>query len=546
MIIHGDCLKVMRTYSDNHFTNILTDPPYGLSFMNKAWDQSIPGKEYWVEALRICKPGAMMLCFGGTRTYHRLACAIEDAGWEIRDCLMWIYGSGFPKSLDISKSLDKQRNDDVRPVCRFLRKQIENSNISIRQLANIFQVHPRMIEHWAAKDTDSQPLIPNMDYWKKLKEILAFSDEMCDYVFTLNSRKYSMGENALSRGFISPTGSLHLGSGNTVGCYSGKQLANNPISDLSKQFQGYGTALKPAYEPIIMAMKPLNGTFSKNAEKWDTAGINIEISRIDGIRWPANVLFDEESSQFFDDHTDKKSRFFYCAKASSAERNEGLDCYLTVKYTQDISRGTLCQEENMVAVQLLQKVIFESIPSCSIDASGENILVQFHQDFSSIIKTKTKQIIESKILNSLMHLLTNEYIQDANSLKENGGNLVASVRDLKKWILDITSGKMELAHGASNAALTMLSLISEEGNWKKGICSHPTVKPIKLLEYLLKLIAPPKNALILDPFVGSGTTCIAAKKLGLECIGIEISEEYCEIARKREESVQLDDQMVMF
>lgn len=97
-MIHGDCLSVMQQYSDNHFSAVVTDPPYGLKFMGKQWDHGIPGIEYWQEALRICKPGSFLLAFGGTRTYHRLACAIEDAGWEIRDCLMYLYGTGFPKS----------------------------------------------------------------------------------------------------------------------------------------------------------------------------------------------------------------------------------------------------------------------------------------------------------------------------------------------------------------------------------------------------------------------------------------------------------------
>lgn len=97
MIIHGDCLEEMCEMEENSISCIVTDPPYGLKFMGKSWDHGIPGVPFWKEALRICKPGSYLLAFGGTRTYHRLTCAIEDAGWEIRDCLMWIYGSGFPK-----------------------------------------------------------------------------------------------------------------------------------------------------------------------------------------------------------------------------------------------------------------------------------------------------------------------------------------------------------------------------------------------------------------------------------------------------------------
>src|SRR3990170_1971325 len=106
-IIHGDCLEILAGMPDNCVDSVITDPPYGLQFMGKDWDHGIPGTRYWAEVLRVAKPGAMLLAFGGTRTFHRLTCAIEDAGWEIRDCMMWLHGQGFPKSTNISKMLDK-------------------------------------------------------------------------------------------------------------------------------------------------------------------------------------------------------------------------------------------------------------------------------------------------------------------------------------------------------------------------------------------------------------------------------------------------------
>ena len=103
----GDCLEVIPTLPAASVDSIVTDPPYGLSFMGKQWDHGVPGEPFWREALRVAKPGAFLLAFGGTRTFHRLTCAIEDAGWEIRDCVMWVYGAGFPKSHDVSKAIDK-------------------------------------------------------------------------------------------------------------------------------------------------------------------------------------------------------------------------------------------------------------------------------------------------------------------------------------------------------------------------------------------------------------------------------------------------------
>jgi site-specific DNA-methyltransferase (adenine-specific) len=116
-IIHGDCFDVLKNIPDSSIDLILTDPPYGLSFMGKDWDHGVPGVQFWIEALRVAKPGAHLFAFGGTRTFHRLAVAIEDAGWEIRDTIMWVYGSGFPKSLDVSKAIDKrgERLLDLNP-----------------------------------------------------------------------------------------------------------------------------------------------------------------------------------------------------------------------------------------------------------------------------------------------------------------------------------------------------------------------------------------------------------------------------------------------
>ena len=105
----GNCLDVLATLPENSVDFVATDPPYGISFMERDWDHDVPGPEYWRAIGRVCKPGALLLAFGGTRTYHRLTCAIEDAGWEIRDCLMWLYGQGFPKAADIGKLIDKAK-----------------------------------------------------------------------------------------------------------------------------------------------------------------------------------------------------------------------------------------------------------------------------------------------------------------------------------------------------------------------------------------------------------------------------------------------------
>lgn len=270
----GDCRTVLATLDDASIDAIVCDPPYELGFMGKAWDNS--GIAYdvavWAHCLRVLKPGGHLIAFGGSRTYHRLAVAIEDAGFEIRDQIQWIYGSGFPKSLDVSKALDK---------------------VTGKQGTGF------VIAGHDGRNAD-------------MKQDLSFRS---DYGY-----KYA------------------------------------PATDLAKQWQGWGTALKPAHEPAVLARKPLCGTVADNVKAWGVGALNIDETRVgthqttttikdlseahgnqfgkQGIqypkmgeklnppgRWPANVIFDETAALLLGE----PSRFFYIAKASRAEREAGLD-----------------------------------------------------------------------------------------------------------------------------------------------------------------------------------------------------------------------------
>ena len=306
----GDCLEKLKDLPDNSVDSIVTDPPYGLSFMSKKWDYDVPSVEIWTECLRVLKPGGHLLSFSGSRTYHRMAVRIEDAGFEIRDQIMWIYGSGFPKSLNIGKAADKLQGNE-REVVGTKRGQ-----------GNI----PNDRGNWGLK--------PHTDV-------------------------------IVDKG--------------------------------QSEWEGWGTALKPAHEPIVVARKPLSEkSVALNVLKWGTGGLNIDVSRIgynddkpkgtwldreDGNswnkdykrtedwepnntgRWPANIILDEEAGQILDEqsgiskstpdkrttktptgqmfgtgkitsHNDKggASRFFYCPKTSKKDRDEDNN-HPTVKPT---------------------------------------------------------------------------------------------------------------------------------------------------------------------------------------------------------------------
>ena len=463
LILNGDCIEKMKELQGNSVDAIITDPPYGLEFMGKEWDsfkskgqgdgwqkagkpsmEKFNGKNDWhskprpafrghtlehwhnmqqhffefgQQALRILKPGGFMLIMGGTRTYHRMTCGIEDAGFEIRDTIMWLYGSGFPKSLNIGKQIDKINGDD--------------------------------------------------------RKIIGYKEP-----FGREGRKTPMGFGE--------------------GLYDGKTCPPlKPIEESHSEWEGWGTALKPAVEPIVVARKPLSEkNVALNVLKWGTGGINIDDCRIGNEtminrpagnkeggsslnmsvvgmpqdakettsqgRFPANIILDEESGKILDEQSgiskssdairknnqtmqiygkynpcegkgfsDKggASRFFYCAKASKSERNFG------------------CEE-------------MEQKDSRKEDGSSKSL-----------------------------EIFSNQYTESSGNPTGRG----------------ITS---------------------------KRANNHPTVKPIKLMEYLVKLVSK-EGATVLDPFVGSGTTMIACIKLGRIPIGIEKEEEYIKIANAR-------------
>lgn len=285
-LLHGDCLDVMEKLINEgvKVDAVVTDPPYGLSFMGKAWDASVPSKEVWEKVLKLLKPGGHLLCFAGTRTHHRMACAIEDAGLELRDTIMWVYGSGFPKNHNISKAIDKIAGAE--------------------------------------------------------REIVGLSNRH---------------------------GGGITGNGTSFELPPKKHFETAPATEGAKQWDGWGTALKPAYEPVVVARMPIaEKNIAKNVLKYGTGAINIDGARVgsgggtrkapsaekcitdsvggflnakaglpvDGMgRFPANLIHDgsDELVSLLGDAT----RFFYCAKASKKDRDEGLEGLQERQYSHD-------------------------------------------------------------------------------------------------------------------------------------------------------------------------------------------------------------------
>ncbi len=412
---HGDCLEVLRSLPDCSVDSIVTDPPYGLSFMGKRWDYDVPSVEVWAECLRVLKPGGHLLAFAGTRTQHRMAVRIEDAGFEIRDMIAWVYGSGFPKSLDVSKAIDKMDAAQEQQARRYrFTEWVRSTGITSKQIDDATQTN--MGGHYTT--AASQPAIMTREHLEACRHLLGDIPEWVEREADIRSvESKNFAEREVVGQHQTDMGGL---GGERLGQKGGDiTIAATPEA---KQWQGWGTALKPALEPITVARKPLIGTVAENVLQHGTGAINVDGGRV-GERWPANFIHD--GSEEATDLLGASARFFYCAKASKADRDEGCD-------------------------KLQERSAGECVDRVEGSAGME-------------------------------------------SPRAGAGR---------------TSGSRN---------------------------HHPTVKPTDLMRYLCRLVTPP-SGIVLDPFMGSGSTGKAAMLEGFAFVGIEREAEYIDIAKARIQS----------
>ena len=445
-LINADCIEAMKELPENSIDSIVTDPPYGISFMGKAWDNArmlakgVQGLDHtkdnsrsanqhagtydtsynaglsfqqfsceWAkEAFRILKPGGHLLSFSSARTYHRMTAGIEDAGFEIRDQIMWLYGSGFPKSLNIDKAIDKAAG-------------VEREIIGQRK---------------------GQGSIPN------------------------DRGDWGLKPNALVD-------------------------ITEPATDLAKQWQGWGTALKPAHEPIVVARKPLIGTVVENVLTHGTGGINIDATRVE---------FQSEAD-----------------KASATPQGK-----VTVNNV-----GNMPDVENDGRKELERPDNSKGRWPANVIHDGSNEVVELFPDSKA-----PKQYDKKKA-----GWLTPGSAHETNELqsKEYGDNGSAarffysaktSKRDRNEGLDDFETKQTTGGGGLTSIGDAYGSIKAPAKNF------HPTVKPTDLMRYLCKLVTP-LNGTVLDPFMGSGSTGKAAVLEGFDFIGIEQDVEYIKIAEAR-------------
>ena len=276
-LLHGDCLEQMRTLPANSVDSIVSDPPYGISFMAKKWDYDVPSVEVWREAMRVLKPGGHALIACGTRTQHRMVVNIEDAGFEIRDVVSWIYGSGFPKSLNIGKAIDKLNGrmmDDRLELAKHIKEKRKQAGLSRDELNKLCQ-GSLLCEHWES-ESESFVRVPRPSHWAILKEKIKVSDSFLWLVDRIEAEREVVGQSE----YASRASKSQPYQQGEQGAKDQRAITA-PATEAAKQWEGWGTALKPACEFFTLARKPLSEkTVAANVLKWGTGGINVDGCRV--------------------------------------------------------------------------------------------------------------------------------------------------------------------------------------------------------------------------------------------------------------------------
>jgi site-specific DNA-methyltransferase (adenine-specific) len=429
----GSNLDVLPTLPDNSVDAIVTDPPYELGFMGKSWDSSgiAYSVELWRECLRVLKPGGHLLAFGGSRTWHRLAVAIEDAGFEMRDSIAWLYGSGFPKSMDVSKSIEAKLTTGSANKTAFKKlagEQVERGNWGINAAGMVQDFRPSNYDETA--------------------------------------------------------GTTRLGK-------------LEPTTEEAKKWAGWGTALKPAFEPVVVARKPLIGTVAANVLEWGVGGLNIDGSRIAGESWGSRPA-----------HSPK----------------EVFEGGWTPKATESAPAGRW--PANIILDEHTAGLLDQQAPATgSWSKAGNNPVSQKPQDSHLAFAANYQSENYGDGLQGASRFF---YVAKASKKDRNEG-----LEELESQSVGAKGNG--LARSCATCAATVLdgcdcpdrTFVNPE---RKNF--HPTVKPTAIMSYLIKLVAP-EGATILDPFTGSGSTGKAALLNGYKFIGIELTEEYLPIIKGR-------------
>jgi DNA modification methylase len=494
-LINNDCIEAMKEMDDNSVDSIVTDPPYELGFMGKSWDASgiAFNIEVWQQALRVLKPGGHLIAFSGSRTYHRMAVAIEDAGFEIRDQIMWVYGSGFPKSLNISKAIDKTNGEPNR-LLKFT-TWMRTTGLKAKQLDEVTGTN--MGGHYLT--TASQPAIPTVELWGKIRPLIADVPEWVDeLVDRIEAEREVIGTRITGAAMSGKVSGLENGQGGTdFGSGQNEVPITAPATAEAKQWDGWGTALKPAHEPMVLARKPVEGTVANNVLTYGVGGLNIDATRVEGEVPSVPQWSRSDSNAPFDalGRNGEMSQPHSAGRFPANFIHDGSDEVVALfPSTSPSPRGLITQGGKAGG----------GFDVGSSDGT-RNTKFQGHGDSGSAARFFYCAKASKRDRNEGLDDSYAKQVDETRKVGSKGGNNPRN-------------------RGAN-----------------ERINHHPTVKPTSLMQYLVRLVTP-EGGLVLDPFMGSGSTGKACAYEGFDFIGIDQSAEYVEIARARIAFAQADDE----
>jgi DNA modification methylase len=594
MIIHGDCLEKLKELEDNSVDTVITDPPYGLSFMGKKWDDDVPSIEIWQECLRVLKPGGTALIFAGSRTQHRMACNVEDAGFILKDTIMWLYGSGFPKATDISKQLDKRNgryfDERFKEYCNEKRKEKVYTLKKVNELMESALTGGGFASCVMGDKKTNE--LPTLGMYIKLKEVLDLDDRFDELIKRGEAEREIIAQKKQRAN--SENSNIKMNA--SVGDLEDITQPSTPEAKLWNGWKSHG--LKPAYEPILVAQKPNDGTYANNALKHKVAGLNIDGARIKPEQKGAYKNCDSCGKEKYVKKCflDKYKNHFCnaeCRQEFQKNRNKHICNICENEFEAPKSQGdrSTCSEKcKGVWVSYLQA---ESNGLNNLEKRGSEILRELGVEFEeqSLIekkflvdvyipkdklviqwdgeywhsKPKRKALDKSqdsymkKCGYKVLRFTDKEIYSDPECVKEEIKNAttqgrfpaniildeeVAKDEEWKRYFYTAKASKSERNAGCEGleekvgggmAVTQDKTLKTGSGNERNNLMrnSHPTVKPLKLMEYLCTLTKTPTGGIVLDPFMGSGTTGVACKNTGRQFIGIEREEDYIKIAEAR-------------
>ena len=485
----GDNQQILDLYPNDHFDAIITDPPYGIEFLGKDWDANTGAINTWRQCLRVLKPGGYLLAFSAARTYHHLASNIESVGFEIRDQLMWLYASGFPKAQDIGKAIDKRggmvsNNEDTKSLKNILIELFKASGKSNSQInkecgfnaSGYLRQHDNGVDGWGYA-------LPLNDKWQTLKKVLECSDAYDKYF--ISSERAVVGTK--EAGCFDQNFKSH-----TIGARGKTIDITAPATEQANHWHGWKTSLKPAHEPIVMARKPFKGSTIDNVLKHGVGALNIDESRIP---------YDGEKD---------------------------LDTYLN-NIAGPMERSTASHGDTIG--------MHESKTGFKVQKGKVKRPIKKGKDPRNRLReldgTTTKNMAGE----------TEEWTH--NEQGRFPSNVMGEIEGYQKYFYCPKVSRRERhcgyeqlpnaydrrTEGLQSAGIQGIQKLNGEKTNHTGN-NHPTVKPVALMRYLIQLVVP-KNSMILDPFTGSGSTGMAAVELGHTFVGCELDPHYVDIARRR-------------